>query len=153
MARKVFSNSSSFSKCLLIQLIIQAKDIALDLVAYGWDQQFGGIYYFMDYKGAPLDRLDWDQKLWWVHQEAILAMLKGYALTGDQRCWAWFAKIHDYTWTHFPDPAFGEGYGYLNRCGEVFMELKGGKWKGCFHTPRFLFQGWRTLAYIEQEAH
>ncbi|NND07905.1 MAG: AGE family epimerase/isomerase [Saprospiraceae bacterium] len=135
------------------ELIDQAKDIALDLLAYGWDQQFGGIYYFMDYKGAPLDRLDWDQKLWWVHQEAILAMLKGYALTLDQKCWAWFEKIHDYTWTHFPDPSFGEWYGYLNREGEVLLDLKGGKWKGCFHTPRFLFQGWKTLTHIEQSVN
>ncbi len=43
------------------------------------------------------------------------------------------------TWQHFPDPEYGEWYGYLNRSGEVLLPLKGGKWKGCFHVPRGLY--------------
>ena len=27
--------------------------------------------------------------------------------------------------------------------GEVLLPLKGGKWKGCFHVPRGLYQIWR----------
>lgn len=34
--------------------------------------------------------------------------------------------------------AVGEWYGYLNRQGEVLLQLKGGKWKGFFHIPRSL---------------
>ena len=131
-------------------LIERAKNIALGLMEYGWDDKYGGIYYFLDVKGHPVDHLDWDQKLWWVHQEAILAMLKGFAHTGDNRCWEWFLKLDAYTWKHFADPSFGEWFGYLNRRGEVLLPLKGGKWKGCFHTPRFLYQGWRTLELIAE---
>jgi N-acylglucosamine 2-epimerase len=105
----------------------------------------------MDSKGYPPDSLVWDQKLWWVHQEAILAMLKGYVHTRDQRCWQWFEKLHGYTWNHFVDKAHGEWFGYLNRRGEILLSLKGGKWKGCFHTPRFLYQGWKTLERIDQQ--
>ena len=130
------------------RLIRRTTDIALDLLEYGWDKTYGGIFYFKDAKGCPPDRLDWDQKLWWVHQEAILAMLKGYAHTGDERCWKWFEKLHDYAWDHFVDKEHNEWFGYLNRRGEVLLPLKGGKWKGCFHTPRFLFQGWKTLEDI-----
>ena len=129
-------------------LIERAKNIALDLMEFGWDEKYGGIFYFLDSKGYPVDHLDWDQKLWWVHQEAILAMLKGFAQTGDNRCWEWFLKLDDYAWQHFADPSFGEWFGYLNRRGEVLLPLKGGKWKGCFHTPRFLYQGWKTLEMI-----
>ena len=129
-------------------LVRKTTNIALDILEFGWDKKYGGIFYFMDAKGNPPDRLDWDQKLWWVHQEAILAMLKGYAHTGDKRCWEWFEKLHDYAWNHFADKEYGEWFGYLNRRGEVLLDLKGGKWKGCFHTPRFLFQGWRTLEKI-----
>ncbi len=130
-------------------LVEKAKNIALNIVEYGWDQEFGGIFYFLDVKGYPLERLDWDQKLWWVHQEAALALLKGYAYTRDRRCWDWFRRIDAYAWNHFADPQFGEWYGYLNRRGEVLLPLKGGKWKGCFHTPRFLYQGWKTLQAIQ----
>ena len=130
-------------------LIQKAVDISLDLLDYGWDKEYDGIFYMMDSKGYPPDSLVWDQKLWWVHQEAILAMLKGYEHTGDQRCWEWFEKLHDYTWNHYVDKEHGEWLGYLNRRGEVLLSLKGGKWKGCFHTPRFLYQGWKTLERID----
>ncbi len=133
-------------------LIQKATEIALKLMDYGWDDQYGGLFYFMDSQGSPLDRLDWDQKLWWVHQEAMLAMLKGYALTKDNRCWHWYGRLADYAWSRFSDPEYGEWFGYLNRRGEVLIPLKGGKWKGCFHTPRFLYQGWKTLEVIQKQA-
>ncbi len=129
-------------------LIKKVVDISIGLLDYGWDKTYGGIFYMMDIKAFPTHQLEWDQKLWWVHQEAILAMLKGYMHTGDNRCWEWFEKLHDYSWSHFADKEYGEWFGYLNRQGEVLLPLKGGKWKGCFHTPRFLFQGSKTLELI-----
>ncbi|WP_262247495.1 AGE family epimerase/isomerase [Parapedobacter soli] len=127
------------------ELMKQAIDIAVQLVEYGWDKTYGGIFYFLDVKGKPLQQLEWDQKLWWVHIEAMIAFAKGYLHTGDQRCAEWFNRLHEYTWSHFPDAEGGEWYGYLNRQGEVLLPLKGGKWKGCFHVPRGLFQLWRTM--------
>lgn len=126
-------------------LIRKACNIMIDTIEYGWDQEFGGIFYFLDVKGAPPQQLEWDQKLWWVHVEALVALAKSYMLTGDERCAEWFEKIHDYTWKHFKDPEYGEWFGYLNRRGEVLLPLKGGKWKGCFHIPRSLYQVWKTL--------
>jgi len=130
------------------ELVKKAVDISIRLLNYGWDKKYGGIFYMMDIKGFPTQQLEWDQKLWWVHQEAILAVLKGFKHTRDRQCWEWFEKLHEYTWKHFPDSEYGEWYGYLNRQGEILLALKGGKWKGCFHTPRFLYQGWKTLDAI-----
>jgi N-acylglucosamine 2-epimerase len=126
-------------------LIHKATDIMLRTLDHGWDKQYGGIFYFLDAKGAPPLQLEWDQKLWWVHVEALVALAKGYQLTGDERCFEWFEKLHRYTWEHFRDPEYGEWFGYLNRRGEVLLPLKGGKWKGCFHIPRSLYQVWKTL--------
>ena len=131
-------------------LITMAKDTALKMAEYGWDKEYGGIYYFMDLKGVPPQELEWDQKLWWVHIETLISMIKGYALTGDKRCLEWFNRIHDYVWTRFKDPEYPEWFGYLNRRGEVLMPLKGGKWKGCFHVPRGLYQVEKTLRYIAE---
>jgi N-acylglucosamine 2-epimerase len=117
-------------------------------LSYGWDETYGGILYFMDVKNYPPQQLEWDQKLWWVHVETLIALLKGYQHTGDSRCLAWFNKVHEYTWSHFPDAEFGEWFGYLNRQGEVLLPLKGGKWKGCFHVPRGLFQCSKILAKL-----
>ena len=129
-------------------LIQRAKDITLHTLEYAWDKEFGGILYFMDIKNAPPQQLEHDQKLWWVHVETLISLLKGYRLTGDERCWTWFQKLHTYTWEHFADPKFGEWFGYLNRRGEPVLTLKGGKWKGCYHVPRGLFQCWKTLERI-----
>lgn len=130
-------------------LIDKAVKIALQEVEYGWDSQFGGIFYFMDRLGYPVQQLEWDQKLWWVHIETLISMLKGYQLTGSPECLKWFEKVHDYVWTHFADPDYPEWFGYLNRRGEVLLPLKGGKWKGCFHVPRGLYQCWQVLEKLK----
>ncbi|PIF02198.1 MAG: N-acylglucosamine 2-epimerase [Draconibacterium sp.] len=133
------------------ELLQKAVDIALRTLKYGWDKKYGGIFYFLDVKGHPTQQLEWDQKLWWVHIETLITLIKGYVLTGSEECLRWFEKVQDYTWSHFPDPEHGEWFGYLNRQGEVLLPLKGGKWKGCFHVPRGLFQVWKTLEAINDK--
>jgi len=126
-------------------LIRRAVDVILATLEYGWDKEFGGIFYFLDRLGYPPQQLEWDQKLWWVHIEALVALSMGFSHTGDPTLWSWYQRVHGYTLEKFPDPDFGEWYGYLNRRGEVLLHLKGGKWKGCFHVPRGLYQCWRTF--------
>jgi N-acylglucosamine 2-epimerase len=130
------------------ELAQKAVEIVLRTLEYSWDDDFDGIYYFLDLKGHPPQQLEWDQKLWWVHIETLISLIKGYALTGNEDCLEWFQKVHDYTWSHFADPDHGEWFGYLNRRGEVLLPLKGGKWKGCFHVPRGLYQVWKALEGI-----
>lgn len=129
-------------------LIQRAVNIMFDTLDMGWDRAHGGIFYFLDVKGHPVQQLEWDQKLWWVHVEALVALAKAYALTRDERCVPWFEKLHAYTWNHFRDNEYGEWFGYLNRQGEVLLPLKGGKWKGCFHIPRALYQVSTTLSAL-----
>ncbi|MGF1675037.1 MAG: AGE family epimerase/isomerase [Rivularia sp. (in: cyanobacteria)] len=124
------------------QLIHQAVDVTLNILDFAWDKKHGGLYYFMDASGHPPQQLEWDQKLWWVHLESLVALAMGYRLTGRKECWQWYHKMHDYTWTHFADAEYGEWFGYLNRRGEVLLNLKGGKWKGCFHVPRAMYMCW-----------
>ena len=130
------------------ELVQKATEIALNMLKYGWDDKHGGIFYFLDRKGYPPQQLEWDQKLWWVHIETLITLIKGYKLTGSKECLTWFNKIHEYTWTHFKDSEYPEWFGYLNRQGEVLLNLKGGKWKGCFHVPRGMYQCWKTLEKI-----
>jgi len=130
-------------------LMQKAVDISLGLLDFGWDEQYGGIFYFKDIKGYPLLQLEWDQKLWWVHLEAMIAMAKGYLHTGNEACWQWFERLHKYCFEHFTDGEYGEWFGYLDRRGEVLLDLKGSKWKGCFHVPRALYQLWNTFKQIE----
>ncbi len=130
-------------------LIDKCVEIALTVIERGWDKEYGGIFYFLDSKGAPQQKLEWDQKLWWVHLESAIAMIKGYQLTGNKKCLEWFEKLDEYMWSHFKDPLHPEWFGYLNRRGEMLLSLKGGKWKGCFHVPRGLFEIWQILEKCE----
>lgn len=132
------------------QLIEKAADTILRILEYSWDETYGGIFYFMDALGKPPQQLEWDQKLWWVHLEALVALAKAYEHTGRKELMDWYEKVHDYAWSHFSDADNGEWYGYLNRQGEVLLDLKGGKWKGCFHVPRAMYQCWKTFERIEK---
>ncbi|MEH2395197.1 MAG: AGE family epimerase/isomerase [Nostoc sp.] len=125
--------------------INQAVDVVLNILNFAWDSEYGGLYYFMDADGHPPQQLEWDQKLWWVHLESLVALAMGYRLTGREACWEWYQKMHDYAWSHFTDSEYGEWFGYLNRRGEVLLNLKGGKWKGCFHVPRALYLCWQQF--------
>jgi len=108
------------------------------LLNFGWDKAYGGIFYFQDFLGKPHQALEWDMKLWWVHNEAILSCLYGFYLSKDNELFNWFEKIDEWTFSHFSDPEYGEWFGYLNRRGEPTHSLKGGKWKTFFHLPRCL---------------
>ncbi len=122
-----------------LDLINRATDVVLSTLEFAWDKAYGGLYYFMDAEGHPPQQLEWDQKLWWVHLETLVALAMAYRLTGREECWRWYQSVHEYTWSHFADGDRAEWYGYLNRRGEVLLPLKGGKWKGCFHVPRALY--------------
>ena len=130
-------------------LIEKAVDVTLSTLEFGWDQDYGGLFYFLDRLGHPPQQLEWDQKLWWVHMETLVALALGYSLTRRADCWTWYQRVHAYTWEHFPDPEHGEWFGYLNRRGEVLLPLKGGKWKGCFHIPRGLYRCWKIFEGLE----
>jgi N-acylglucosamine 2-epimerase len=92
--------------------------------------RYGGIFYFLDVMNKPPQQLEWDQKLWWVHLESIYAVLLAWKLTKREEFAEWYHKLHDWVWNKFHDPEGGEFWGYLNRAGEVLLEMKGGKWFG-----------------------
>jgi len=113
--------------------------------ARGWDEECGGIYYFRDLRGLPVQEYWHDMKFWWPHNEAIIATLLAWQLTGDAKYARWHQMVHDWSFQHFPDPELGEWYGYLHRDGSVSSRLKGNLWKGPFHLPRMLWYCWKLL--------
>ena len=130
-------------------MIDDIAEIMLWVIERGWDAQRGGICYYQDIAGFPTEKLESGMKLWWVHAEALCAFLLAYKLTGSSAHEEWFRRIHDWTWSRFPDPLHGEWFGYLDSRGELALSLKGGKWKGFFHVPRTLLNCSRWLAEME----
>jgi N-acylglucosamine 2-epimerase len=105
----------------------------------GWDPEHGGLLYFTDLRGLPVQEYWHDMKFWWPHCEAIIATLLAWTLTGESRHADWHQAVHDWSFRHFPDPNHGEWFGYLHRDGSVAQRAKGNLFKGPFHLPRMLW--------------
>ena len=118
----------------------------------GWDKEYGGIIYFRDVKGLPVQEYWHDMKFWWPQNEAIIATLMAFELTGDEKYADWHKMIHDWTFDHFPDKEYGEWYGYLHRDGRISNTLKGNIWKGPFHIPRMYLMAWKILEEINRKS-
>lgn len=105
----------------------------------GWDKEYGGILYFLDCLGNPPEAYEHDMKLWWPHNEALIASLMIYRDTGDEKYLDIFCQVLDYCKTYFADQPYGEWYGYLRRDGKPTQPAcKGSTFKGPFHVPRCL---------------
>ncbi len=105
----------------------------------GWDGEYGGILYFKDVLGKPVEAYEHDMKLWWPHNEAIIASLMLYRYTKKQKYLDIFEKISKYAFEHFSDKEYGEWYGYLRRDGKpTEPPCKGHTYKGPFHVLRML---------------
>lgn len=132
----------------LMKQALNMLDWSLDI---GWDEKYGGIYYFRDVYGRPCEQLEHDMKLWWVHNEALIATLVAYKVTGDEKYSAWYDKLHEYIFSHFSDKEYGEWYGYLHRDGTVSHDQKGSMWKGPYHLLRCLILCEQILANWDKE--
>lgn len=120
-------------------LIAFAAKVFDDAFALGWDKEYGGILYFKDILGLPVEAYEHDMKLWWPHNEAMIASLMLYRVTGDVKYWDIFNKVSDYAFSHFSDREYGEWFGYLRRDGlPTEPACKGHTYKGPFHVMRML---------------
>uniref|UniRef100_A0A1A8J1W5 N-acylglucosamine 2-epimerase n=3 Tax=Nothobranchius kuhntae TaxID=321403 RepID=A0A1A8J1W5_NOTKU len=111
----------------------------------GWDKAHGGLFYFLDVDGHCPTQLEWSMKLWWPHSEALIALLMAYSQSRKAELLQSFFQVYDYTFSHFPDTAGGEWFGYLTQEGKVALDFKGGPFKGFFHVPRCLYMCERIL--------
>ena len=107
---------------------------------WGWDEPYGGMINFRDCRNFSPQDYSQDMKFWWPQCETIIASLYAYRLTGDEKYLEMHRKAHDYAYRVFPDPEYGEWYGYLHRDGTVAQPAKGNLFKGPFHIPRMMFK-------------
>ncbi|WP_447642528.1 MULTISPECIES: AGE family epimerase/isomerase [Chitinophagaceae] len=113
----------------------------------GWDAEYGGLFYYRDVYGKPVQEYWQDMKFWWPHNEAIIATLLAYLLTGNEKYKQWHQQVHDYAYSHFHDKQYGEWFGYLHRDGSVAQTAKGNLFKGPFHLPR---QEWYCALILKE---
>ena len=131
------------------ELRAKAMEVFDMAIERGWDKEYGGLLYFVDCMGFPPEAYEHDMKLWWPHNEIMIAASKAYRDTGDEYYLDWLLRTVDYCKEHFADPEFGEWYGYLRRDGLPTMPpTKGSTFKGPFHVPRALSMTERVLTEL-----
>ena len=129
----------------MFDLALQVFDWSWD---WGWDKQYGGIINFRDCKNLPSQDYSQDMKFWWPQCETIIASLYAYLGTGDEKYLYRHERISEWTYAHFPDAEYGEWYGYLHRDGTVAQPAKGNLYKGPFHIPRMMINGYMLCQEI-----
>ena len=115
---------------------------------WGWDKEYGGIINFRDCLNLPSQDYSQDMKFWWPQCETIIASLYAYLATGDEKYLYRHERISEWTYAHFPDPEYGEWYGYLHRDGTVAQPAKGNLFKGPFHIPRMMIKSYMLCQEI-----
>ncbi len=123
------------------ELVKKAAQIFDWAIEAGWDKEYGGLLYFTDCLKKPPEAYEHDMKLWWPHNEIMIASLMLYRDTHEEKYLDWFDKTVTYCKEHFSDPEYGDWYGYLRRDGLPTMpSTKGSTFKGPFHLPRALIK-------------
>jgi N-acylglucosamine 2-epimerase len=116
----------------------------------GWDKEYGGIFLARDAEGSVwADK--WDTKIWWPHTEAIYALLLAYSLSRQDWCLEWFQRVHDYSFSHFPVPQYGEWIQNLDRQGNQLNSTIALPVKDPFHLSRALINSIRVLQQLASD--
>ncbi|MBP7687132.1 MAG: AGE family epimerase/isomerase [Thermoflexales bacterium] len=128
--------------------IQQAIDTIRWHLQLGWDDDYGGLLLARDAEGSFWEK-KWDMKIWWPHTEALYALLLAYSISKEAWCLDWFKRMHDYTFSHFPVPEYGEWTQNLDRQGRRIKELVALPVKDPFHLARALIY---SVGVLEQLA-
>ncbi len=116
----------------------------------GWDPQYGGLLHGIDAEGRqPVFFKHADVKLWWPATEALYALLLAHALCGESWCLEWYRRVHDYSFTHFPVPQYGEWTQRLDRRGSPVETVIALPVKDPFHLPRALIMAVTLLEKVD----
>jgi N-acylglucosamine 2-epimerase len=121
----------------------------------GYDAQYGGLVSFVDLTEGDPPQTDWHRatgmqwhdKAWWVHCEALYALALAAAESGQAAFSQRFCELYDWCQNHFADREYGEWYSELYRNGSPKVLDKGTKWKAAYHLPRALL---RLLKLLER---
>ena len=98
--------------------------------------RIGGILLGIDAEGHTPFEANSDKKIWWVHTDALYALLLAHQLTGESWCADWYDRVHDWSFAHFSMPECGEWRQRLDRHGSPITDLIALPVKDPFHLPR-----------------
>ncbi|MGE4584748.1 MAG: AGE family epimerase/isomerase [Sphaerochaeta sp.] len=120
------------------------------MLALGWDDQYGGLFRYVDMQGGQVKGLSdgspfadlvartWDYKLWWPHAEALYACLRMYVKTGELTFLDWHRRLSAYTFPTFTAPQGKEWIQIRQRDGRPVDTVVALPVKDPYHIFRML---------------
>jgi N-acylglucosamine 2-epimerase len=82
----------------------------------------------------------WHDKVWWVHSEALYALVLAAVHKDSPEWFNRFIDLHDWCQKFFYDPEYGDWYSEVYRDGKPKNTDKGSMWKAAYHLPRALLK-------------
>jgi len=140
-----------YTNCSNRMLLESTINIANWFFEKSWDKRYSGFLYLINNRNLPIEKLEWDMKLWWPHTEALILYLKLYTTTRNLEYLSKYKQIMDYTLNYFKVDNL-EWIGYLHRDNSPSQLLKGNIFKGPFHIPRMLMFNLKIIEeYLSDE--
>jgi len=150
----------------------KALETAVDVVRWmttkGWDAEYGGLPQMLHKDGGPprgevaeenrgdhmLVELteNWDNKLWWVHSEALYAIILAYEHSRDRWFLDTYDRYHAYVFDTFPNPdeSVGEWIQIRDRKGEPEEKVVALPVKDPYHVTRAFMHLIKSLKRIQE---
>jgi mannobiose 2-epimerase len=102
----------------------------------------GAVYWTGDYRGKAEDKTIW----WWSQAETMIALLRVYEVTGDEKYWKAFETVRLWTFRHVVPDHSGTWVAFTDRWGFRRAPLRAGShWQSGFHVTRALLQCEQSL--------
>jgi N-acylglucosamine 2-epimerase len=139
------------------------------MTSKGWDEEYGGLPQFLHlYGGMPRGTVadrnkndhmivelakNWSNKLWWVHSEALYALILAYEHTGDSWFMNTYWKFHEYVFKTFPNPNkdVGEWIQIRDRQGRPEDKVVALPVKDPYHITRAFMHLVKSLERIQEK--
>jgi len=143
-----------------------AVEVVRWMIPLGWDEEFGGLPQFVHKDGGPPRgriaaqnegdhmivelRESWSNKLWWVHSEALYALILAYEHTRDPWFLDTYGKLHEYVFSTFPNPKreIGEWIQIRDRKGVPEDKVVALPVKDPYHLVRAFLHAIKSLERI-----
>ena len=150
------------------QALHTATQVVRWMTSRGWDDQYGGLPQFLHIDGgkprgiiAEQNRDDhmileltenWSNKLWWVHSEALYALILAYEHTRDSWFLDTYWKFHEYVFNTFPNPdkEVGEWIQIRDRQGRPEEKVVALPVKDPYHITRAFMHLIKSLERISR---
>ena len=135
-------DSASISPAPLLHFFTDSFAYALQ---YGEDGKKGGFYHAGPFDAAARSR----GKIWWVQAEALVAAIRMYVLTHEERYLNCFSQTLNWINNFQVDWHNGDWHAQINRNGKPSGD-KAGEWKTPYHNGRAMIECLKLLHDLSQ---